>query len=85
MLKVVEQIKLMKHAIGCEPKRIKRGKYKYFRNYFCCFKPDELWENLCENGFATKRAEENAIYYFVSENGIKLLEQILSIKIEEMR
>lgn len=70
------QINYMKHALGI--KRIKGNKLICYRNYFNT-SYDEDWEYLVFWGLANKK---NKFNYEVSKYGIKLLENILSVKIE---
>lgn len=84
----LQQLDLMKHAIGLERAKVKRGKYNAYRNYFSthdkCSDYAE-WEQLVKLELATKREpdKQGVIYYFVSEKGIELLARILEIRIVE--
>lgn len=79
----LEQIKLMKHAIGFTSKKIKRGKYVAWRNYFCSYGESRDWEQLVELGFAEKNQREKAIYYFVTKKGMDYIGEIMGAKIIE--
>ena len=79
----LEQINLMKHAIGFTSKKIKRGKYIVWRNYFCSYGKSRDWEQLVELGFAKKNQREEAIYYFVTEKGMDYIGKIVGAKIIE--
>lgn len=74
-----KQIDCMKHAIGFHTNKVKRGKFIAFRNYFACGNIDENWEYLQFWGLAINPCLG---YYKVSRNGIKLLEEILGVRIE---
>jgi hypothetical protein len=79
-----DQLRLMKHAIGFDRDKVKRGKYVAWRN---CFvngkKPDDEWEKLVNQGLAEKYSRFCEICYYVSEEGINLLSEILDVKIIE--
>ena len=77
------QIKVMKHAIGFSRDKVKRGKYIAWRNYFCSYEPSEPWERLVSLGLAEKSIRERAIYYFVTDEGLKMLSSVLEIQIIE--
>jgi len=85
----VEQIDNMKHAIGFDQKKVKRGKHGAYRNYYTTCKPHDGWETLVETGYAIKfpfsrGVGENPMMYSVSKNGMEALEKILGIKITEV-
>lgn len=80
-----EQIRLMKHAIGFDIKKIKRGKYVAWRNYFCSYSKSEDWEKLVNAELASKEEREKAVYYFVEDKGFRKLEEIFEIKIVEAK
>lgn len=79
----LEQIRLMKHAIGYAHKKVKRGKYIAWRNYFCSYKTVEEWDGLVDCGLATKEIRGINTFYFVTDKGLDLLAGILEIKIVE--
>ena len=84
----LNQIEVMKHAIGLDNSRvkIKRSKYEAYRNYYTASKEISEWEELVSLGLAIKYKAANPndyICYSVSENGFKLLSQIFSAKITE--
>ena len=81
----LSQFELMKHAIGIERSKIKRSKYVAYRNYFCCTGKDIEWELMVEQGLATfnKSLDNNSTYYFVTKEGIRLIERILEIRVVE--
>ena len=77
------QIKVMKHALGFRRDKVKRGKYIAWRNYFCSYEPCEQWEKLVNLGLAVKSLRDKAIYYFVTDEGLKMLSSVLEIQIIE--
>ena len=80
----IEQIDLMKHAIRYERNKIKKGKYTAWRNHFCTDRGDEDWEHLRKLKFATILDNSGGfVCYFVSREGMNLLENLLDIKIIE--
>jgi hypothetical protein len=72
----------MKHCIGYEGK-VKRGIYKYWRNYFCLNELDEKWDKLVQYGLANKSNRENMIFYCLSEKGIDFIASVENIKIRK--
>ena len=81
----LSQFGLMKHAIGIERSRIRRSTYVAYRNYFCCTGKDVEWESLVGYGLAISRKslDNNSTYYFVTKEGIRLIERILEIRVVE--
>lgn len=79
------QIDLMKHAIGFDISKIRKGRYEAYRNRYVASKPDKDWEELVSVGYATKREFEieKQIGYYVSELGMKYLGVILGCIIKE--
>ena len=83
------QLRLMKHAIGFDRKKVKRGKYIAWRNYFCSYEPCEPWDKLVNLGTAVKSVREetgcfsSAVYYSVTDEGLKVLSDVLGIQIVE--
>lgn len=82
----LKQFDLMKHAIGIDWQKAKLGKYTAYRNYFHTYEKISDWETLVKYGAATSYTVNHeiytsAIYYQVSAEGIKLLENILGFKI----
>lgn len=74
----IKKIDYMKHAIGYNRKKITRsGYFKEFRNYFCSYKEDEIWEELVTEGYAIKKSNNNIIHYYVTKKGIEVLECLL--------
>ena len=72
MVKITEkQKKNMLHALGLDYKK------KAFRNYYCCSKDHEGWNDLISKGFAVKRdsalLSPDDCYFFVTEKGAKFL------------
>ena len=81
----LEQIRIMKHAIGFKRESVKRGKYVAYRNYYAAGGREENWDALVSMGLATHRAskEEWSDCYHVSAAGIGLLAKVLAVKIVE--
>lgn len=85
----LKQIENMKHCIGFNPKKVKRGKYSAYRNYYTTADRNQSWDELVDLGFATRREFENGVgdnpqCYFVTRQGMGLLERILECKITEV-
>ncbi|MNJ77717.1 hypothetical protein D3C77_752840 [compost metagenome] len=80
----VDQINGMKHCIGYEISRVKKGKYEAYRNYYNNGEQkDDGWEELVSKGYAKQYVRFDQIIYCVTDEGKKLLESILDIKITE--
>jgi hypothetical protein len=80
----VQQINLMKHCIGYDPRHVKRGKYEAYRNYFNTGdEKDADWEELVSLGYAKQYERFGQIIYCVTDSGKRLLEEILDVKITE--
>ena len=81
----INQLDLMKHAIGLDQVKAKpkRGKYTAYRNYFCTRGKDADWEILVKCGVATYQTQDLNVYYHVSEEGLHLMESVLGFKIVE--
>lgn len=82
------QLELMKHAIGLDQvdAKPKRGKYIAYRNYSCTSGKNEEWESLVKIGVAKSNVGNqeiypNAVFYHVSEDGLRMMEEILGFKI----
>lgn len=82
----IHQIQLMQHAIGFDRSRIKKNKYKAYRNRYIDSQPNEEWEELVVIGYAAKREfkEDKQICYYVSDLGMKCLGDLMGCVIEEM-
>lgn len=61
------QIKNIRHALGLD------WKNKPYRNFYCCSKTDEGWNDLVNKGFAVKRDSvmlpKEECYFFVTKEG----------------
>ena len=86
----INQLDLMKHAIGLDQvnAKPKRGKYIPYRNYYCSYGKNEYWESLVGYGVATchmgnPEIYPSSIFYHVSDEGMKFMESILGFKIVE--
>jgi hypothetical protein len=79
----IEQIRVMKHAIGYEPRKVKRGKYIAWRNYFACYNEQPDWEELVSMRLAIKQKHERQYCYHVSDEGIGFLSGVLGVNIIE--
>jgi hypothetical protein len=83
----IEQIRVMKHAIGIRKDRIKRGVYKAFRNYFLVSISQDDWEDLVSKGYAEvdRKGGFNGdkVVYYVTRQGLDLLEELTFVKIKE--
>lgn len=78
-----EQVRLMKHTIGFEQRRVKRGKYEAFRNYFCAGREMPEFEDLITKGLAVKDIRQEQTYYFLTDKGINLVAFITGVRITE--
>ena len=75
------QISDMKHAIGYRSDRVIEGTYYAFRNFFGVSKEAPEWEDLVLRGLATKRMQFEEVVYHVSDEGLKLLSEVLNVEI----
>lgn len=78
----VKDINCLKHALGIDKNSIRNGKCICYRNYFNTGINNSdyrIWEYLVFVGFANMYSKE---LFTVTKNGIKFLEDILSVKIE---
>lgn len=80
----LRQIQIMKHAIGFDRNRIRKGRYEAYRNRYIT-NCDKDWEELIEIGFANKKTFdlEKTVMYFVTETGMKYLEMLFECMIIE--
>lgn len=83
----VDQLHLMKHAIGYKADKVKNGRYEAYRNHYTVSGPDAEWDALVGQNLAFKclfrpTGSNRITSYYVSEKGLKLLEKILGIRIE---
>lgn len=78
------QLNLMKHTIGFDRKKVKRGKYIAWRNYFGAGQKDiDHWEKLVIIGLAGKFSKFGNTCYYVTEKGAELLSGLLGVRIVE--
>lgn len=82
----IHQFDLMKHALGLDHAKPKRGKCTVYRNYYCSYGKNGDWETLVECGVATYRVGNpelypSSIFYHVSEDGLELMSNVLGFKI----
>ncbi|MBS6168849.1 MAG: hypothetical protein KIC65_09585 [Firmicutes bacterium] len=82
---IVEKIELMCHALGIESRNFRKGQTRHvcYRNYFIVSKPDELWEDIVNDGYANKLIENNSIIYSVNKAGMILLGRIYDLHFTE--
>lgn len=85
----MKQIGNMKHAIGFDRKKVKRGKYSAYRNYYTTVDRNQSWDELVELSFATRKEFKNGIgydpqYYSLTRMGMDLLERVPGCKIVEV-
>ena len=77
----IEGIKKLKHSIGLDVQKPKRGKYVTNRNYYDAGKEkDPDLEQMVEEGYALVHYGHHN-WYCVSEKGVNLLAEIIGIKI----
>ena len=86
---LLDQIGDMKHCIGFDHKRVKRGKYEAYRNYFTTPDDNESWDDIVKAGLADKRpfphgTGSNPQYYSLNQQGIEFLSRVLGCKIAEI-
>lgn len=77
---------LMKHAIGYAQRKVKRGKYCAYRNYFVSSPVgNKHLDRAVEMGLAIKRhsEESKSIIYHLTADGIYYLSRILDVTIYE--
>lgn len=81
------QINKMKHAIGFDRSKAKRGKYEAYRNYYSTCDDDAQWEELVGMGLAGKRttAITPDIIYYVSAAGMQFIGEMMGVTVTEMR
>lgn len=73
----------MKHAIGFNISKVKKGEFVSFRNFYDC-KEDAEWEELVCQGLAKKGPDplySGYVVYHLTQDGKELLSEILSVKI----
>lgn len=88
-----DELYKMKHCIGLDWKKPKRGVYEAFRNGVMYYdEPDTLWDSLWSKGYAKRSiqsygmgASRDIYYYSVNEDGLKEMEKYLGIKIKILR
>ena len=82
----LNQIDDMRHAVGLEVSKLRKGQRKYtaYRNHFVASARSDEWDELCFYGLADWAADEkwNQIFYKVTPDGLKLLEYIYDVSIE---
>jgi len=79
----VYQLELMKHAIGFDRGKVKRGKYKAWRNYYCSYEECDNWNRLMLLELAVKAKRGKAIYYFLTDKGLSFVGSTLGLKVVE--
>lgn len=84
-----KQIDHMKLCIGFSACRVKQGKYEAYRNRFITYYDNLNWDDLVAKGLAKKQpfrngAGENPQLYYLSEEGLRVLGDLLDVKITEM-
>ena len=84
-----DELYKMKHCIGLDWKKPKRGVYEAFRNGVMYYdEPDSLWSKWYAKRSIQpygKGAPRDIYYYSVNENGLKEMEKYLGIKIKILR
>ncbi len=74
----ISLINKMKHMIGFRQEEVKQGKFTPYRNHYS----DDFYADLeeaCKKGLVKKRRSFTN-YYFLTEEGYKVLEQVLSVR-----
>ena len=81
----IEGIKKLKHSIGLDVQKPKRGKYVAYRNYYDAGNTSDAdLDQMVEEGYALTHHGHNH-WYCVSEKGIKMLEELMGIKIVDSK
>lgn len=78
-----EHIDKMRHCIGLERYRAKRGKYIPHCNCYASHVPLPQWEYLVDCGYATARIDK-AYTYALTRRGMDVLGMVLGIEIGAM-
>lgn len=75
----------MEHAIGFRLDRVKRKKYRVFRNHYAAPKCDDNdWKHLVEIGYAEQgEITQNCIMYHVTKAGMDFIERVTGVTILE--
>ncbi len=86
----LKYIDLAKHCIGLDYKKpyIRHEKqfYKPYRNYFCTFPDDKLWNELEKQGYAKHSKENNGcVDFYLTRKGLDWFGNILDCKIYDYR
>lgn len=84
-----KQIENMKHCIGFDRKKVKRGKYEAYRNYYTTPDNDLYWDGLMDMGLAHKRyysdgVGDNPQCYWLSDKGFEFISRLLEVKISKI-
>lgn len=82
----IKQIDKMKHCIGFEISKVKRGKYVAYRNYYTMPDINSEWEELVNKGLAMRDkyihgCGTNPQIYSLTVEGINLVQSITGVKI----
>lgn len=85
-------IREMKHCIGLDYKRPKRGKYEAYRNYYALTAPNHIWEHLVSIGYATCDVQyqkgmipPKQYYYSLTQAGLDFMGAVTGCTITEGR
>lgn len=84
----VNQIEIMRHAIGFSNYDSKKKKYEVYRNYYTTSAENQDWEELVAMGLAIKFDKDfkefgGYICYLVSGKGFEFLSRIFNVKITD--
>ena len=79
----VQDILNLKHMIGYDINRVKRGKYIAWRNRYYCSSPADNFERLRRLNICGSYEDGRSIVYYLTEHGFEVLGKILGVKIIE--
>lgn len=78
-----EQIRMMAHAVGLDNKEPEKGVYKAYRNRYAAKFDNDDWDNLVEEGYATKFVDGGGyVWYHLTQKGLDFLSEVKGFKIE---
>lgn len=85
----LEQLDMMKHALGFRGAAYRSVEYESYRNYFTTPVREPCWEELCQEGLAERSNLPKGFgigpcpsVYRVTRKGAEILSQYLGIKID---
>lgn len=76
-----EQLDNLKHTIGFKIGNVENGVYYAYRNFFGVGKNIASWDELVTKGLAAQTKKFDEVVYYVTDEGFKLLSEILDVEI----